>query len=127
MGIGKVLDELIKDKNLNVNDLAKRSNVNPQTLYSIIKRDNMKVDLDVLINICNSLDIDLNYFYKSYSIEVKEINTQLKLTQNEQQIIENYRSLNEEEQEKALIYMEDLVDTGKYKKSTQHKLEEKEA
>lgn len=49
------------------------------------------------------------------------------ISDSEQELLDNYRSLNEEGQERAKTYIEDLVDTGKYKKSSQHKLEEKDA
>ena len=46
MGIGAKLKKLIEDRNTNVSALAKRANVAPTTLYSIIDRDNNKVDID---------------------------------------------------------------------------------
>ncbi len=39
------------------------------------------------------------------------------LTYNEQQLIRNYRDLNQEGKEKLLDYSEDLVSGGRYKKS----------
>lgn len=35
MGIGYILDELLKYKNINVNELARRTSISPSTLYSI--------------------------------------------------------------------------------------------
>lgn len=63
MGIGFILSDLLKQKNINVPDLAKQAGVSPSTLYSIIKRDNLKVDIDVLIKIAEILGVTADYFY----------------------------------------------------------------
>lgn len=67
--IGKTLQEIIDEKGTNVNELAKKINVSPQTLYSIIKRDNMKADIDVLLKTCIVLDVSMDRFYGSYKEE----------------------------------------------------------
>lgn len=77
-----------------------------------------------------ALALDVNEVWlMGYNVppEPKALCKNISFSVDEQQIIENYRLLNEEGKEKAVIYIEDLVDTGKYKKSSQHKLEEKEA
>lgn len=55
--IGTTLQQLITEKGTNVNELAKKIKISPQTLYSIIKRDNMKIDFDVLLRICDALGL----------------------------------------------------------------------
>lgn len=62
MGIGDKLQKLITAKNTNVNELAARAKVAPSTLYSIIKRDNTKADIDVLIRIAKVLGVSVEYF-----------------------------------------------------------------
>ena len=69
MGIGSKLKKLIEEKNTNVNALATRANVKPTTLYSIIERDNTKVDIDVLIAIAKVLGVSVEYFSDNYSGE----------------------------------------------------------
>lgn len=64
--IGKTLQRMLKEKGMNPNELAKRINVSNQTLYSIIKRDNMKIDFEVLLKICDALDVSVECFYKDY-------------------------------------------------------------
>ena len=63
MGIGYILDELLKEKNINVNELARRTSISPSTLYSIIRRDNTKADLDIHMNIARELKVSVDYFY----------------------------------------------------------------
>lgn len=62
MGIGNKLQRLIDEKKTNVNELAGRAKVSPSTLYSIIKRDNTKVDIEVLLAICKVLGVPVEYF-----------------------------------------------------------------
>lgn len=66
MGIGYKLKKLIEEKNTNVNALANRAKVKPTTLYSIIDRDNTKVDIDVLIAIAKVLGVPVEYFSDNY-------------------------------------------------------------
>lgn len=44
------------------------------------------------------------------------------IVKNERALLDIYRSLNEEGQEKLLSYADDLMDTGKYKKRNSHEL-----
>ena len=62
MGIGNKLDELLKKQNMTVTELARRVGVAPTTIYSIIQRNNKKVDIDVLLNIADILGVDIDYF-----------------------------------------------------------------
>lgn len=66
MGIGYKLKKLIEERKTNVNALANRANVKPTTLYSIIERDNTKVDIEVLIAIAKVLGVSVEYFSDSY-------------------------------------------------------------
>lgn len=65
MGIGNKLDELLKKQNMTVTELARRVGVAPTTIYSIIQRNNKKVDIDVLLNIADILGVDADYFRDS--------------------------------------------------------------
>ena len=60
--IGSKLKELLEDRGMNVMELSKLAGVSAQTLYSIIKRDNMKIDFDVLVSVCRALDVPVQTF-----------------------------------------------------------------
>lgn len=62
MGIGEKLQELLDKRRRNVNDLAKATGVSASTIYSIIRRNNTKVDLDILQLIADELCVTLDYF-----------------------------------------------------------------
>lgn len=62
LGIGKTLENLIKIKNRNINELANKINVSPQTIYSIIRRDTTNINLYILQKLANELDVTLDHF-----------------------------------------------------------------
>ena len=62
MGIGNKLDTLLKERNMSASELARKVGVAPTTIYSIIQRNNKKVDIDVLLNISDVLGVDVDYF-----------------------------------------------------------------
>lgn len=105
MGIGKKLAEIIELKGTNVNELAGRTGITPSTIYSIIKRDNTKVDIQVLISLCEALDVKVEVFYQEYmknkkapTLENKrealeeQLNT---LSNSEKSTIKKYRELDD--------------------------------
>lgn len=61
--IGSTLKRLLDERRITVNELARRIDVSAQTLYSIIKRDNMKIDFDILLRVCDELDVPVELFY----------------------------------------------------------------
>jgi Predicted transcriptional regulator with an HTH domain len=62
MGIGTKLTRLMKEQDTNANELAKKAGVPAQTIYSLIRRDAKKVDIDVLIKIARALGVTAEYF-----------------------------------------------------------------
>lgn len=62
MGIGKKLEQLLEANNMNANELARKINVSPQTIYSMIKRDSKKADIEVLLKIADIFGVDAEYF-----------------------------------------------------------------
>lgn len=62
MGIGIKLDKLMKERGTNANELAQKVGVAPTTIYSMIKRDSKKADIEVLIRISRELEVEPEYF-----------------------------------------------------------------
>lgn len=62
MGIGARLLEIMKKKNINTNELANMIGVPPTTLYSMIKRDSNRVDIDLIIKIAHALNMTADEF-----------------------------------------------------------------
>ena len=63
MGIGIILQELLKEKNSNVNEVSTATGVSPSTLYSIIRRDSMSANIQDLYKVAHYLGVSLEYFY----------------------------------------------------------------
>lgn len=62
MGIGSKLQKLLDANNTNANELAKKIEVSPQTIYSMIKRDSKKADIEVLLKIAEVFGVTAEYF-----------------------------------------------------------------
>ena len=54
---GSMLKEILNQQGITVSELARRVGVHPQTLYSMVKRDNQKVDFDLMMRICTELKV----------------------------------------------------------------------
>ena len=110
MGIGNKLDILITSTGRNVNDVARAANVPASTVYSIIKRDNTKADLDDLQRLAKELGVTLEYFVDGYKSEPAPA-----LRPDEFALLALYNQLNRAGQEKACDLLDDIVSSGKYK------------
>ncbi|WP_052446732.1 helix-turn-helix domain-containing protein [Candidatus Soleaferrea massiliensis] len=104
MGIGTTLQLLIEKQHTNVNELARTTGISAQTLYSIIKRDNMKVGFDILIRLSDALDVDIDYFCHGHS----RLNRS-QLSVSEQEYLHKFRQLNLSGQRKVHAYTDDLL------------------
>ena len=62
MGIGAKLELLLQEHHMNANELAKKINVAHTTIYSMIKRDSRKADIEVLLKISKELGVTTEYF-----------------------------------------------------------------
>ena len=60
--IGSTLKELLAEKQMAAGELARRIGVPAQKIYSLILRDKMKVDFEVLLRICEVLEVPLTAF-----------------------------------------------------------------
>lgn len=110
LGIGEKLNVLLKIRGRNINELASTLSISPQTLYSIAKRNNTKVDLDILQKIADELSVTLDYFCSDTS----NSNNSITLNQTEKDLILIFRDLSEQGQEYILQTIDMVKD--KYKK-----------
>lgn len=119
MGIGSTIQELLTLRGTNVNELAKQINISPQTLYSIIRRDNMKVDIDVLARISECLHVNMEYFYNQ-SLDKKKFPELTEVSpgndKNKQELLQIYDELNADGQTNMMTYAQFLSSQPQYKK-----------
>lgn len=57
MGIKNRLTSLLKEKGMNINELASKIDVTPSTLYSIVQRDSTRIDIDLILKIAHALGV----------------------------------------------------------------------
>lgn len=100
--IGTTLKNLLDDQGVNVNELSRRIGVSAQTLYSIIKRDNMKIDFDILLKICDALHIPVDVFYGDRYMNSPDLDPP---NGDEWALLKNYRHLDEHGQEMVNVVM----------------------
>ena len=80
---------------------------------------------DVLLKIFDVLKVEPNFLYQdSFSLETPETSP---LTPQQSALLSSFDLLNEEGQQKALDYVDDLVLTGRYKKCASLGVDTKEA
>jgi len=65
--LGATLNKLLEQKNMKVADLSALSGVPIQTIYSIKKRDSLKVDFGTIVRLCRSLGVPLEVFAEEAS------------------------------------------------------------
>ena len=111
--IGKILQDILNEKNIKVSELSRMIDVSDQTLYSIIKRNNMKIDFEVLLKICSVLNVDVERFYADYLIS---LNKSIDSTTRKKLILA-FARLNSDGQQKAFEYINDLLENPKYTKT----------
>lgn len=90
--IGTTMKRLLQERSMNVNELSRKTGIPAQTLYSIIKRDSTKIDFEMLLKICEGLEVPLESFYEEGRIRSSA--TQLPDAE-EWDIIRGYRRLDE--------------------------------
>ncbi len=65
MPIGAKLQALFIEKGTNVNEVATNTGISANTIYSLIRRDSEKANIDDLYKVAHHLGVTLNYFIDS--------------------------------------------------------------
>lgn len=65
--LGNTLTRLLDQRNMKVADLAALTGIPVQTLYSMKKRDSLKVDFATVVKICRCLEVPLEVFAQESS------------------------------------------------------------
>ena len=123
MGIGKRLSDLLLQKNMKVSELAERANVKASTIYSIIKRDNMKVDLDILLSISSVLGVHAEYFkygniynrHQQVSKAALQYDSLIKKIPDIQEAVNLYKILDQVDRGEIRGEMKGMLKADKYK------------
>lgn len=103
MGIGSKLSALLEKNNTNPNELAKNVGVAPTTIYSIIKRDSKKADIEVLLKIADILGVSVEYFVDDTASVSKDDNP---VSSFDRHLLDKYHALDDHGKEIVDIVLE---------------------
>ncbi len=87
--IGTTLRQILAEKKMSVSELSRRAEVSAQTLYSILNRDNMKINLELLLQLCRVLQVSPERFYPP------EFQADDRLLPEEWELLRSIRSLDD--------------------------------
>lgn len=114
------LQELLQEKNMTQKELSDLTGITPSSISDWL-RGKYEAKQDKIDIIATALNVSQAYLM-GYDVPkvnhikmfAKESNSNQSLTNNQEKIISLLNQLNEEGQEKAITYTQDLVDSGKY-------------
>lgn len=121
MNLGERIKKLREMRNLTLEDVGNYVGVNKATVQRY-ESGNIDIKRNVAIKLAEILQSTPSYIM-GWSDEIGFDFVQenpCSLSQIEAQIINNYRSLNTEGQERAINYLDDLISSGKYIKNNLH-------
>lgn len=124
MSFSSRLRQAREQANLTQQDFAKKLGVTKNAI-SNYENGVSSPKWDVLLKIFDVLKVEPNFLYQdSFSLETPETSP---LTPQQSALLSSFDLLNEEGQQKALEYVEDLVLAGRYKKGAAHGVAAKDA
>ncbi len=108
------LKQLIDTRGIKSAQLAQAVGLSTSTMDDILKgkTNELNIGVDKMLKIASVLRVSVEFLYG----RDEPIRQYSPSDPAERRLLEQFRELNEEGQEKALGYLNDLVDTGKYKK-----------
>jgi len=59
------LREILKERNMRVNELANLSGITPSTVYSMMDERRKEITINVIKKLCDGLDMTLGEFFSS--------------------------------------------------------------
>lgn len=124
------LKELLLEKNMTQKELSNLTGITPSSISDWL-RGKYEAKQDKIDIIATALNVSQAYLM-GYDVPkvnrikmfAKESNSNQSLTNNQEKIISLFNQLNEDGQEKALAYTQDLVDIGKYSTETKPTVKE---
>lgn len=112
-----ILVQLLNEQNMRPAQLAQAAGISTSTVDDIVKgkANELNIGVDKMLRIANVLGVSVEFLYG----RSEPPGFYQPSDHDEAQLLEFFRKLNAEGKVKALGYLEDLVDTGKYKKHNQ--------
>lgn len=111
------LEQLLEARGMRPSQLAQAAGLRTSTVDDILKgkTNELNVGVDKMLKIAGVLGVSVESLY-GRDAPVSPHQPAVGPDPAEQKLLSLFRDLNEEGKEKAIGYLDDLVDTGKYKK-----------
>ena len=90
---GSVLKEILAEQGISVSELARRIDIPKQTLYSMVNRNNQKVDFDLMMHICSELNVPVERMCEDVNMPSLPDNDEWRLVSRYRRLTEQGRSL----------------------------------
>lgn len=122
MTLTEKLNHLMKERSINRKQLSAQSQIPYMTIVNFYEKGTENVKLSTLKKLAGYFNVSLDYIAddritKNSPIPAKAETEEL--SKNENNLIDHYRQLNDEGQEKLVDYAQDLVFGGRYIKNNQ--------
>ena len=114
MGIKNRLNDLLKERHMNANELASKINVTPSTIYSILQRDSARIDIDLIMKIAHGLGVTADELL-SDEIEDASHPYDVLLDDEGRKLLIEFNSLSSGSKDRLLAYIQILRDMEQHK------------
>lgn len=113
----KIMMDIMDEKDLNIPDFAQACNLSDREVRSIIIRHSKTAPLDIALKISSAFNIPLEYLNGDTPRPATQKLIVNETSSDESRLLDLYRKMNSEGQERVIEYAEDLVAGGRYIKS----------
>ena len=129
MNLLEKITYLMAENGLNKRTLSQASGVPYTTIDGLYKKGYEGARMSTIKALASFFGVTLDSFCRDDIDELQYAyqKTDINLSPSEHQLIVNYRSINPDGQERLLDYADDLVQSGKYKKSNFTQMVDKNA
>lgn len=102
--IGEALQVLLDKRGLNPNSLSKEIGIPRSSVYALLQKKTMQVDLEELHRIAEYFHVELSFFLDSTAYKPP-----VTLSDGERQLLAKYKKLTPERRQRLTEYLDDLV------------------
>ena len=127
MGAGARLKAVLQEKGITIKQLADKTGISVNTLYSITKRDSERISFDIALRIADILKVDINWLRNGYTLEERDQAMKHYVARRfaeaeswktwKDKLDMAFNTLNQEGQQKAVERVEELAEIPKYQRT----------
>ena len=119
MAFGEYLKNMLKQKGISAAELSRRTGIPKTTLSGMFKLDVNKIDINKYILICDALGCEPDQFFREYQKKAAFTVQPLPLSEDEQELVDLYRTLNSDGRTAALAAVKGFASLDQYRKKSE--------